>query len=136
MEISLFQIEEEKDKADSAEYCAPVLPQLSARSFEEWTEVLSHQHPFPSLTLIDETCQYWREETASNEEEPIHRHISSSFMGEVLVLSEIRSLTAQRSSEVVQIRGVLSGALLGLATLETERTGAKTSELNDFQRPL
>lgn len=49
------------------------------------THEASYQNPFPSLSIIDESREEWREEITSSEKEAIDRYVSSSFMRKVLI---------------------------------------------------
>ena len=49
----------------------------------------SHQDPSPSLSLIDETCKQWGEETTTDEGKGIDRYISPPFVCEILRESEL-----------------------------------------------
>lgn len=51
---------------------------------EKNPSISSYQDPFPSLSLIDETCKDWREETTTDEEKSIDGYVSPPFVREVL----------------------------------------------------
>ena len=47
-----------------------------------------HHYPFPSLSLIDETCKNRCKKTATGKKEAIDRYVCSPFVREILKESE------------------------------------------------
>lgn len=43
----------------------------------------AYQHPFPTLRIIDETCDDGSEEVASGQEEGVDGHVRATFVREV-----------------------------------------------------